>query len=140
MILACGGFEASPEMRMRYLGPNWDLAKVRGTRFNTGDGIRMALDLGATPFGHWSGCHASVIADEAPNLEAATMDSNRYSYPYSILVNAEGDRFVDTGEDLQVYTYAKFGRRILGQPGRIAYQIVTIQHSFQLFDEIREAA
>ena len=35
--------------RTRYLGPGWDLAKVRGTRFNTGDGIRMALDIGASP-------------------------------------------------------------------------------------------
>src|SRR5215470_7498769 len=61
MILACGGFEANPEMRARYLGQNWDLVKVRGTRYNTGDGIRMALDVGALPFGHWSGCHASVI-------------------------------------------------------------------------------
>ena len=44
VVLACGGFEANPEWRTRYLGPGWDLAKVRGTRFNTGDGIRMALD------------------------------------------------------------------------------------------------
>ena len=47
VVLACGGFEANPEMRARYLGQNWDLVKVRGTRYNTGDGIRMALDLGA---------------------------------------------------------------------------------------------
>ena len=43
VVLACGGFEANSEWRTRYLGPGWDLAKVRGTRFNTGDGIRMAI-------------------------------------------------------------------------------------------------
>src|SRR5215472_16806034 len=43
VVLASGGFEANAEWRTRYLGPGWDLAKVRGTRFNTGDGIRMAL-------------------------------------------------------------------------------------------------
>ena len=48
----------SAEMRARYLGPGWDLAKVRGTRYNTGLGIKMALDIGAMPYGHWSGCHA----------------------------------------------------------------------------------
>ena len=48
VVLACGGFEANAEWRTRYLGPGWDLAKVRGTRFNTGDGIRMALDIGAS--------------------------------------------------------------------------------------------
>ena len=49
VILASGGFEANAEMRTRYLGPGWDLAKVRGTRFNTGAGIKMALDIGAMP-------------------------------------------------------------------------------------------
>jgi tricarballylate dehydrogenase len=123
VILACGGFESNPEMRARYLGQNWDLVKVRGTRYNTGDGIKMATDLGASPFGHWSGCHASVIDAEAAAVEAATDESTRYSYPYSIMVNMNGERFVDEGEDFQVYTYAKTGRRILAQPGQIAYQV-----------------
>ena len=123
VILACGGFEANPEMRARYLGQDWDLVKVRGTRYNTGDGIRMALDIGAIPFGHWSGCHASVIDAEGAAVEAATDESTRYSYPYGIMVNTRGERFVDEGEDFQVYTYAKIGRRILAQPGHVAYQI-----------------
>ncbi len=58
VVLACGGFEANPEMRVRYLGPGWELCRVRGTRHNTGDGIRAALDIGAQPFGGWSTCHA----------------------------------------------------------------------------------
>ena len=123
VILGCGGFEANSEMRARYLGRGWDLVKVRGTRYNTGDGIQMAFELGAMPFGHWSGCHASVIDAEAPDVEAATNESSRYSYPFCVMVNREGERFVDEGEDLQVYTYAKTGRRILEQPGSIAYQI-----------------
>jgi len=61
VVLACGGFEANPEMRAKYLGPNWDVVKVRGSEFNTGDGIQMALDVGAQPYGHWSGCHATPM-------------------------------------------------------------------------------
>ena len=53
VILACGGFEANAEMRTRYLGQGWELAKVRGIPYNTGDGIRMALDIGAQSYGHW---------------------------------------------------------------------------------------
>jgi len=53
VVLAGGGFQANPEWRARYLGPNWELAKVRGTRFNTGDVIKMALDIGAAPAGNW---------------------------------------------------------------------------------------
>ena len=58
VVLASGGFEANREWRTRYLGPGWDMAKVRGTRYNTGDGIRMALDIGAQAYGQWSGCHS----------------------------------------------------------------------------------
>src|SRR5205823_639977 len=66
IVLACGGFEANPEWRTRYLGPNWDLARVRGTRHNTGEGIKMALDIGAQPYGHWSSCHAVQWDMNAP--------------------------------------------------------------------------
>jgi len=66
VVLASGGFEANVEMRTRYLGPNWDLARVRGTPYNTGDGIRMALDIGAQAWGNWSGCHAVQWDYNAP--------------------------------------------------------------------------
>src|SRR5439155_423038 len=68
VVLACGGFESNSEWRTRYLGPGWDLAKVRGTRFNTGDGIRMAMDIGASPCGNWSGCHAVQWEMNAPEF------------------------------------------------------------------------
>ena len=58
VIVAAGGFESNTEWRTRYLGPGWEMAKVRGSAFNTGDGIRMAMDVGASPLGNWSGCHA----------------------------------------------------------------------------------
>src|SRR5258708_5876689 len=59
VVLACGSFESNPEMRARYLGPGWELAKVRGTRFNMGAGLTMAMSIGVRPCGHWSGCHRS---------------------------------------------------------------------------------
>jgi hypothetical protein len=58
VVLACGGFEANAACRARHLGPGWDLAKVRGSKYNTGDGLQMAMDIGAQPWGHWSGCHS----------------------------------------------------------------------------------
>jgi len=68
VVLASGGFQANAAWRTRYLGPGWDLAKVRGTRFNTGDGIRMALDIGARSTGNWSGCHAVGWDRNAPEF------------------------------------------------------------------------
>ena len=119
VVLASGGFEANREWRTRYLGPGWDLAKVRGTRFNLGDGIRMALDIGARSAGHWSGCHAVAWDMNAPEFgDLAVGDGfQKHSYPLGIMVNADGERFVDEGADFRNFTYAKYGRRILEQPG-----------------------
>jgi len=125
VVLASGGFEANPEWRTRYLGPGWDLAKVRGTRFNTGDGIRMALEIGASPRGNWSGCHAVGWEMNAPEFgDLAVGDQfQKHSYPFAIMVNATGKRFVDEGADFRNYTYAKYGRVILEQPNQFAWQI-----------------
>ena len=98
---------------------------MRGTRFNTGDGIRMALDIGASPCGNWSGCHAVQWEMNAPEFgDLAVGDQfQKHSYPFAILVNATGKRFVDEGADFRNYTYAKYGRVVLEQPGQFAWQI-----------------
>jgi tricarballylate dehydrogenase len=139
VILACGGFEANAEWRTRYLGPGWDLAKVRGTRFNTGDGIRMALEAGAMPYGHWSGCHAVGWDRNAPEFgDLAVGDGfQKHSYPFGIMVNARGERFVDEGADFRNYTYAKYGRVVLEQPGQFAWQIFDAKVLNLLRDEYR---
>ena len=128
VVLACGGFEANAEMRARYLGPGWELAKVRGTRYNTGEGIQMALDIGAQPYGHWSGCHSVAWDMNAPPYGDRNIADlfQKHSYQFGIIVNVDGERFVDEGADFRNYTYAKYGREILNQPRRVA---------FQLFDE-----
>ncbi|HEV8633720.1 MAG TPA: FAD-dependent tricarballylate dehydrogenase TcuA [Chloroflexota bacterium] len=125
VVLACGGFEADPRMRASYLGPNWDIARVRGTPFNTGDGLRMALDAGAKPYGHWSGCHAVFWDAGAPPSGdwELTNRLSKLSYPIGILVNAEARRFLDEGADFRNYTYAQYGAEVLRQPGAIAYQL-----------------
>ena len=139
VVLAAGGFQANAEWRTRYLGPGWDLAKVRGTRFNTGDGIRMALDVGAQPTGNWSGCHAVGWDRNAPEFGDLAVGDNfqKHSYPFGIMLNAEGERFVDEGADFRNYTYAKYGRVILGQPGQFAWQVFDAKVLHLLRDEYR---
>ncbi|MDH4094021.1 MAG: FAD-dependent tricarballylate dehydrogenase TcuA [Betaproteobacteria bacterium] len=139
VVLAAGGFQANPEWRARYLGPGWELAKVRGTRFNTGDVIRMALDVGAAPVGNWSGCHAVAWERNAPEFgDLAVGDQfQKHSYPWGVYVNALGKRFVDEGADFRNYTYAKYGRVILGQPGQFAWQIFDAKVKAQLRDEYK---
>ena len=139
VVLACGGFESNGEWRARYLGPNWDLAKVRGTRFNTGAGIRMALEVGAMPHGHWSGAHAVGWDLNAPAFGDLAVGDNfqKHSYPLGIMVNARGERFVDEGADFRNYTYAKYGAVILAQPDMFAWQIFDAKVIPLLRDEYR---
>ena len=51
VILACGGFEANEEMKQQY----WQMKPVLAatTNSNTGDGIRMAQELGARLWHMW---------------------------------------------------------------------------------------
>ena len=139
VVLATGGFEANPEMRSRYLGRGWELAKVRGTRFNTGTGIRMAIDIGAAPYGNWSSCHAVAWDLNAPEFGDLSVGDQfqKHSYPFSIVVNLDGERFLDEGADLRNYTYAKYGRRILEQSNQTAWQIFDAKVQHLLRDEYR---
>ena len=139
VVVACGGFEANAEWRARYLGPGWDLAKVRGTRFNTGEGIRMALNVGAMSYGNWSGCHAVGWERNAPEFGDLRVGDGfqKHSYPFGVMVNARGRRFIDEGADFRNYTYAKYGRVILEQPGQFAWQIFDRKVTHLLRDEYR---
>lgn len=129
IICCAGGFQANPEMRARYLGPNADTMKVRGSKHNTGEVLMLLLGLGAKAAGHWQGAHMTPIDAKAPDVETPIRADgrgnmmNRYDYNFGITVNALGARFYDEGEAKISYTYAKTGRAVLGQPGGVAYQI-----------------
>jgi len=125
VIIACGGFESNAEMRTRYMGPGWELAKVRGTPYNTGDGINMALAIGASSYGNWSGGHAVQWDYNAPEFGDLSVGDNfqKHSYPWGILINATGRRFIDEGADFRNYTYAKYGAVVLRQPNNFAWQV-----------------
>ncbi|MPZ62018.1 MAG: FAD-dependent oxidoreductase [Propionibacteriales bacterium] len=124
-VLGSGGFEANPAARASYLGPSWDLAKARGTRHNTGEILAQLLAMGAAPVGHWSGAHAVPVdagSADVGDLRVGAL-TTRLSYPYGIMVNVDGHRFVDEGSDFKLLTYAKIGREVLRQPEGRAYQI-----------------
>ncbi|MBO0692137.1 MAG: FAD-dependent oxidoreductase, partial [Acidimicrobiaceae bacterium] len=74
VVLASGGFQSDVEWRTRCLGPGWDLAKVRGSGYNTGEGLKAAFAVGAAPYGNWSGCHA--VAWSVGSGDAGRRDAN----------------------------------------------------------------
>lgn len=138
VILASGGYHANAEWRARYLGKNWDLCKVRGSKFNTGDGIQMAIEAGAMPYGNWSGCHSVAYERNAPEFgEPGLLSQQKNGFPLGIIVNANGERFFDEGADFRNYIYSKLGDAILQQPDRIAWQIFDQKVTKHLNEEYR---
>jgi len=141
VILACGGFEASPELRKTHIGTDWDKAKVRGTPHNTGDGLVMATALGAQEYGFYQGCHATPMdlhmADYG-NLDIPPAERKNYRkicYFLGVMLNAQGQRFVDEGINFRNYTYAQFGRAIMEQPNHFAWQIFDAKVFDLLYEE-----
>ena len=138
VILAAGGFHANAEWRARYLGVNWDLAKVRGSRYNTGLAIQAALDQGARAAGHWSGCHSVFYDANAPEFgEPHLLNQQKNYFNLGIVVNTLGERFVDEGENFRNYTYSRMGAAILKQPNARGWQIFDATGAALLPDEYR---
>jgi tricarballylate dehydrogenase len=143
VVLGCGGFESNPELRTRFIGKDWAKAKVRGTPHNTGKGLEMAFKLGARPYGLYDGCHATPMDLHAPeygNLDLPHLERKHYRkicYFLGVMVNANGERFVDEGKDFRNYTYAQFGRSVLEQPGHLAWQIFDAKVDHLLYSEYK---
>lgn len=126
VVLAAGGFESSERMRRQHLGEGWEHAIVRGTPLNTGEILELALSHGAAAHGDWTSCHSVQWDAGAPARggdRELTNQLTRQSYPVGIVVNRDGARFVDEGADFRNFTYAKYGREVLRQPGGVAFQL-----------------
>jgi len=120
VVLASGGFEGNPEMLAQYLGPRALYLRpvARGGHYNKGEGIRMALAAGAAPCGDFGSYHAEPIDPRSGMPEAAN-----FVFPYGILVNKEGQRFVDEAAGTVDATYESVTRRIYNQTDGIAYSL-----------------
>jgi tricarballylate dehydrogenase len=121
VVLATGGFQGNPEMMRAHFGPGGETIKLisPGTRFDTGDGIRMAIDQGAKASGDWNGMHAEPVDPRAKNSAPVVL-----VYPYGIVVNQDGRRFFDEGYGLVHETWEAFARELLVRPNNIAFAIL----------------
>src|SRR6516225_202244 len=122
VILASGGFQADGEMMRAHFGPGAEDFKLisPGTRHNSGDGIRMAIEQGARTSGDWNGMHAEPVDPRSKNSAPVVL-----VYPYGIVVDRNGRRFFDEGAGLVHETWERFARQIhFETPGRRAYAIL----------------
>jgi tricarballylate dehydrogenase len=128
VVLACGGYQANPELRRQHLGAAWENVALRGVPYNTGDGHLAAQRVGAIPYGDYQSCHATPQSSRLaphmlPGSNEESQSNSRYCFNYGVTVNLRGERFIDEGQDLPNFVYAKLGKAIVRQPEQIAFQI-----------------
>ncbi len=121
VILACGGFQANVQMRVAHMGRFADSLILRGSRFNTGEGLMMAINAGAQPAGQWGDYHSAVLDARSPRVECGV--TALYNYQMGIFVDKQGNRFIDEGEDYRDHTYVRFSKQIVEHAGGEAWCI-----------------
>lgn len=126
VVLACGGFEGNAEMMTRYIGPRSIFLRpvCRGGYYNKGDGIQMALDIGAAPCGDFGSYHAEPVDPRSGIAEPSV-----FIFPYGILVNQEGQRFTDEAPGTVDAYYERITRQIFSQTRGIAYAVLDKRHT-----------
>src|SRR6185437_5412094 len=122
VVASSGGFQANLDWMRQHWGDAVDNFVIRGTPYNRGRVLKNLLDQGVAAIGDPTQCHAVALDARAPKFDGG-ITTRLDSVPYSIVVNQQGDRFYDEGEDVWPKRYAIWGRLIAQQPGQIAYSI-----------------
>ncbi len=122
VVAAAGGFQANIAWMREYWGEAAENFIIRGTPYATGEVLRLLLDGGCAPVGDPTQCHAIALDGRAPRFDGG-IATRLDSVPFSIVVNRDGQRFYDEGEDLWPKRYAIWGRLIAQQPGQVAWSI-----------------
>ena len=142
VVIACGGFQASRQLRRQHLGAAWETARLRGTRHSTGEGIMAALRAGAGEAGTWSSCHSAAVDPTMPSPQSseASPPFPLHGFWLGVLINRDGERFVNEGPGPWVKNYSKMGRAIMRQPGCEAFEIFDQRTAKRVTDEFAGAA
>lgn len=121
VMLASGGFQGNLEMLTRYIGPKASFIRpvCKGGYFNRGEGIQMALDMGAAPAGEYGSFHAEPV-----DPRSGVSEPSIFIFPYGVLLNKEGKRFTDEAPGTVDAWYERVTRQIVAQTEGIAWVIL----------------
>ena len=128
-VLAAGGFESNREWLREAWGQNargeWpsDNFAIRGTRFNRGVLLKQLMQAGADMIGDPTQAHMVAIDARAPLFDGGIC-TRIDCVSLGVVVNREGRRFYDEGEDFWPKRYAIWGRLVAQQPGQVGYSII----------------
>ena len=131
VIAASGGFQGDTDWLERAWGPGAQNFLIRGTKYNRGVVLRDLLDQGAQSVGDPTQCHAVAIDGRAPKFDGG-IASRLDCVPFSVVLNKQGERFYDEGEDVWPKRYAIWGRLVAAQPDQVGFVIID-SRSLELF-------
>ena len=128
-VLACGGFESNREWLREAWGRNergeWpaDNFCTRGTRFNQGVLLKHMMAQGADTIGEPSQSHCVAVDARSPQYDGGIV-TRVDCVSLGVMLNRDGLRFYDEGEDFWPKRYAIWGRLVAMQPGQVGYCII----------------
>lgn len=131
VVLASGGFQSDIDWLARAWGPSARNFLIRGTPYNRGVVLKDMLDQGAQSVGDPTQCHAVAIDGRAPKFDGG-IATRLDCVPFSVVVNRDGERFYDEGEDTWPRRYAIWGRLVAAQPEQVGFSIID-SRSIDLF-------
>ena len=123
IVIASGGFESNKDWLAQAWGEAAKNFLIRGTPYNRGEVLKCMLDAGADSIGDPTQCHAVAIDGRAPEYDGGIV-TRLDCVPFSVVLNANGERFYDEGEDVWPKRYAIWGRLVAAQPGQVGYSII----------------
>ena len=123
VVASSGGFQGNIEWLREYWGEAADNFRIRGTPYAKGTVLKNLLNQNVAPVGDPTQCHAVAIDARAPKFDGGIV-TRLDCVPFGIVVDRDGNRFYDEGEDLWPKRYAIWGRLVAQRPGQVAYSII----------------
>jgi tricarballylate dehydrogenase len=123
VVAASGGFESNLAWLREAWGPPADNFIVRGTPYNMGRVLKLLLAKGAKQVSDATQGHCVAIDARSPKFDGGIV-TRVDAVSLGIVVNRDGQRFYDEGEDFWPKRYAIWGRLVAGQPDQIGFSII----------------
>jgi tricarballylate dehydrogenase len=123
VVVASGGYQADLDWLATAWGERAKNFRIRGTPYAKGRVLRNLLDQGVSSVGDPMQCHAVAVDARAPRFDGGIV-TRIDCIPFSIVVNRQGVRFYDEGEDVWPKRYAIWGRLVAMQSDQTAFSII----------------
>jgi tricarballylate dehydrogenase len=123
VVAAAGGFQSDLQWMKKAWGAAVDNFLFRGTPYDKGLVLKALLDHGAESIADPTQGHMVPIDARSPKYDGGIV-TRVDCVTLGIMVNKNGERYYDEGEDRWPKRYAIWGRLVAQQPDQISYALI----------------